>query len=382
MRVLMLSWRGPTHPNAGGAEVYTERVLRYLVDHGHEVTWYSSSHSGEMPRQFHGMNLKYGAAGLAVYPAGHLWLRRHHAEYDVIVDQMNVFGFAAPYAAGRTPYLAFIHQLADDVWDWECSPVVSAVGKRLERMVLRVYRNAPFATVSESTMSDVRSLGWQGPGHIVPVGLDLPPLRDKSEVPSIVFLGRFEAKAKRLDHALAAFRQVRAAIPTTEFWVIGRGLVPAWLTEGDGVRIYNNIPDEQRDDLLARAWCCVATSVREGWGRMVMESAAAGTPTVAYRVHGLRDTVHDGRTGFLVKQDPQRIAEAVLTLFSDQSHLRRFATAARDQAAALTWNREGKAFEDLLMTVSTLMLSIDGPATRSSTAFTPRGSRTPRGDYI
>jgi glycosyltransferase involved in cell wall biosynthesis len=332
--------------------VYTERVLRFLVSGGHDVTWYSATHRGEMPSEADGIHFVYGGAGLGVYPTGHVWLRHQHAHYDVVVDQINVFGFAAPMAMRGTPYVAFIHQLAGDVWDWECPPFVSAIGKRLERLGLRVYRDAAFATVSESTMSDLRAIGWRGPGRIVAVGLDTPPARDKSEAPSIVFLGRFEAKAKRLDHALAVYRHVRAVVPEAEFWVIGRGPVPSWLPSGDGVRVYNNISDEQRDELLARAWCCVATSVREGWGRMVMESAAAGTPAVAYRVHGLRDTVLDGRTGVLVPPDPQRAADAVIGLFRDPERLRRYASAARANAATMTWASEGCAFEDLLLQAS------------------------------
>ena len=41
---------------------------------------------------------------------------------------------------------------------------------------------------------------------------------------------------------------------------------------------------------MARAHVHVATSVREGWGLVVSEAAALGTPTVAYDVPGLRDS--------------------------------------------------------------------------------------------
>ena len=39
-------------------------------------------------------------------------------------------------------------------------------------------------------------------------------------------------------------------------------------------------------ELLARAWLMVLPSVREGWGIAVLEAAAQGTPTVAYRAAG------------------------------------------------------------------------------------------------
>jgi glycosyltransferase involved in cell wall biosynthesis len=41
-------------------------------------------------------------------------------------------------------------------------------------------------------------------------------------------------------------------------------------------------------------------SLREGLPNVVIEAAACGVPTVAWRVTGLPDTVVDGSTGFLV----------------------------------------------------------------------------------
>lgn len=45
---------------------------------------------------------------------------------------------------------------------------------------------------------------------------------------------------------------------------------------------------------------CVSPSLREGLPNVVIEAAACGVPTVAWRVTGLPDTVVDGSTGFLV----------------------------------------------------------------------------------
>ena len=38
MRICVLNWRDLAHPSSGGAEVYTEQVLRRWVAQGHEVT--------------------------------------------------------------------------------------------------------------------------------------------------------------------------------------------------------------------------------------------------------------------------------------------------------------------------------------------------------
>ena len=52
------------------------------------------------------------------------------------------------------------------------------------------------------------------------------------------------------------------------------------------------------------------TSQGEGWGLCVLEAAALGVPTVAYDVDGLRESVRDGETGWLVR-DGEQLADVV-----------------------------------------------------------------------
>ena len=60
------------------------------------------------------------------------------------------------------------------------------------------------------------------------------------------------------------------------------------------------VPEQAKADLLSSAWLTVAPSLAEGWGLTVLEANTLGTPAVAYDVPGLRDSVRDGRTGWLV----------------------------------------------------------------------------------
>lgn len=331
MRICMLSWRGCAHPNAGGAEAYTEMVLQGLRDRGHQVTWYvGDPGSGrKTAASDSGIRMVYGSAGMRVYWSGHYWAKKHAAEFDVIIDQLNTFGFVAPKVAPQV--VALIHQLALDVWDYECPPGVSHVGRLVEQQVLRQYRHTPFVTVSESTLADLHDHGWQGEGHIIPNVLpstiqrmDVP----KSVNPSLIFLGRLGSKAKRLDHAEDILMRVRKTVPTAELWVVGRGEAPNGLARTPGVKVYPTVDSRERDRLLASAWCLLATSVREGWGRMVMEAAAQGTPSIVYDVPGLRDAVLSGLTGLVVPPLIEAAAATVTKALGDPDGLSRMGQEA------------------------------------------------------
>ncbi|MCY0899938.1 MAG: glycosyltransferase family 4 protein [Firmicutes bacterium] len=331
MRICMLSWRGSTHPKAGGAETYTKMLLEGLQARGHEVLWYVGDPGPErrVSKTVGGVPLVYGAAGMRVYWSGHQWIRRHAAEFDIVVDQLNTFGFLAP--AVTKPVVALIHQLAMDVWDYECPPGISQAGRLIEQWVLRQYRHTPFVTVSPSTLTDLRAHGWNGPGAVIPNVLESVAPRvggTRAPNPTLVFLGRFASRAKRLDHAVAIFRRVRRTIPTAQLWVIGRGQPPRWLHREPGVTIYANVSAEERDALLASAWGLIATSVREGWGRMVMEAAAQGTPAVVYDVPGLRDAVVSEETGIIVPPKVDIAAAAILCLWRNPVLMQQLGEAA------------------------------------------------------
>jgi glycosyltransferase involved in cell wall biosynthesis len=66
------------------------------------------------------------------------------------------------------------------------------------------------------------------------------------------------------------------------------------------VSLPGKVTEQVKSDLLSRAWMTVAPSLGEGWGLTVLEGNTLGTPTLAYDVPGLQDTVRHGVTGWLV----------------------------------------------------------------------------------
>src|SRR6202012_1712530 len=77
------------------------------------------------------------------------------------------------------------------------------------------------------------------------------------------------------------------------------------------VSMPGKVTEQTKSDLLSRAWLTVAPSLGEGWGLTVLEANTLGTPTLAYDVPGLRDTVRHGETGWLVT--PGKAFGAALT---------------------------------------------------------------------
>ncbi len=342
----MLSWRGPAHPAAGGAEHYTSQVLRALAGRGHRVTWFCEGPAVELD----GVRVVAGGRFPGLLVAGRRFARRLRRDLDLVVDQINVTGFLTPVAF-PLPHLALIHQRTAEIWRHDRSWLRRRLGPALEPRILSPYRNTPFVTVSRTTLADLRAQGWRGPGYVAFNGVetgDTPGPR-KEPSPTLVFLARLGAPGKRLEDALAVHRRVSQEVPDLQLWVIGRGTPPRGVP--DGVRFFSGVDDALRDDLLARAWILIATSVREGWGRMVLEAAACGTPCAVYGTPGLAEAAQ-AVEGITTVAEPQALAAAVLGLLRAPDRLTRAGARARHLARGFSWERAADVWESALATTA------------------------------
>ena len=72
----------------------------------------------------------------------------------------------------------------------------------------------------------------------------------------------------------------------------------------------------------------------EPFGITPVEAMACGVPVIGARVGGIKYTVQDGRTGFLVEpRDPAGLAHRVAQLLSDPAIPRLFARRGRKRAS-------------------------------------------------
>jgi glycosyltransferase involved in cell wall biosynthesis len=349
VRILILNWKDLAHPAAGGAEVFTEEVARVLVDRGHVVTLHASRVEGRPEQEVvEGVEIVRAGGRLGVYRAARrFWSEHGRGSYDVVVDEINTRPFLTPRWVRGTPIVAFIHQLAREIWFYETPFPVAVLGRYvLEPLWLRAYRDIPALTVSESSAESLRRHhGWRDV-TVIPEGWTPHPVPavEKERDPTVVFLGRL-VSMKRPQHAVAAFRLLVERFPAARLWVIGDGPLAPGLRAGAPARV-KLLGRLGRDELLRRlaaAHVLVATSVREGWGLNVSEAAACGTPSIGYRVPGLADSVA-ASGGMLVDPTPEALGQALVEFFSDRLDL-----VPRPSTAP--WSRVAEAVEQRLKSV-------------------------------
>ncbi|MCC3778439.1 glycosyltransferase [Streptomyces sp. UNOB3_S3] len=315
--VVVCNWRDGRHPQAGGAELYCEEVARQLHDAGVRVTYLTSRPQGAARREDTGFGaVVRGGGRFTVYAFVLLWLLRHRRSIDAVIDSQNGIPFFTPLVLRRrTPVVLLIHHVHQGQFALWFPRPVAGLGRWLEgRGSGMVYGRRAVCAVSPSTRAEIRrGLAVRGPVHFAPAGLDTPPPptapRHRAPAPRVVCVGRLVTQ-KRVDRLVHAMPALRRELPGAELHIVGDGEAREGLTAlvdelgvGHCVVLHGRVSQEERDALVDSAWITATTSLAEGWGLSVMEAAAAGVPALAYDVPGLRDTVRDGVTGWLLGPD-------------------------------------------------------------------------------
>jgi glycosyltransferase involved in cell wall biosynthesis len=115
---------------------------------------------------------------------------------------------------------------------------------------------------------------------------------------------------------------------------------------GNHVKFLGRVSDAERTELLRGASLLWMTSVREGWGLVVTEAAAHGTPAVVFDVPGLRDSVRHEVTGLVVERNAEALARGSQIVLND---LETFAQAALADSRTYDWEKTAAAFERILL---------------------------------
>ncbi|GAA4697262.1 glycosyltransferase family 4 protein [Phytohabitans rumicis] len=355
--VLVVSWRDTQHPEGGGSERYVERIAEGLVARGHQVTIRCPRHDNAPDReQVDGVDFIRRGNKYTVHLYAMLAVLFSRA--DVVIDVQNGLPFFSRLFT-RATVVVVLHHLHRQQWYSWFGRRLGGVGWWIEsRLAPVVYRRCRYVTVSEHTRSELATLGVTPERvSVVPNGLDPVTVQTSRRAPEplLVAVSRLMPH-KRLEHAIDAVALLRDRWPGLRLEIVGRGPWLETLREhaaergvADHVLLHGWVDEQDKHEILARSWVHLCPSAKEGWGIVVMEAAARGVPTVAYRsAGGVCESVLDGRTGLLADDFGDFVA-GVERLLSEADLRARMDEAGRAHASNYEWKRSVDAFEEIIL---------------------------------
>nr|WP_184939261.1 glycosyltransferase family 4 protein [Planomonospora venezuelensis] len=363
VRVAVLNFREPRQSVAGGAEEYAWQVSRYLLAQGATVDFVTSREPGQAASErLDGIALHRMGNRYLVYLLVPLWLLFRRRSFDVVIDSMNGIPFFSPLVVRRrTPVICLVHHVHDRQFYAFFPAWLARIGCFVEGPVARLlYRRCTTVTVSESSRNDLRArLRWLAPIQVVPNGGSAarPVARQAADGdPAVVYLGRLVGH-KRVERVIALAADLRERRPGLHVHVVGRGPESEFLAAfaagsgvADRVHLHGFLSEPEKNAVLGSALLNVTASEFEGWGLTVIEAAAFGVPTVAYDVAGLRDSVRDGVTGWLVREGESLscTVDRAIGELADPVRRAEIQQACRSWAGEFTWGRTGATITGLI----------------------------------
>lgn len=259
----------------------------------------------------------------------------------------NVFGILPSRLAGTPVVIASIRDKA---------VYLTPMQKRVQRFVCRF---ADCVLVNAEDVKDWLTSEGYDPAKIVviPNGVELDRFSERPDpdrvrrelgiapgAPLVIVVSRL-TRQKGLEPFLEAAHTLAPRFPDARFVIVGYA-DPADRKYEDSLKALTaqlGLTDRviftglRRDvpALLAGATVSVMPSLNEALSNVLLESMAAGAPTVATRVGGTPEAIVDEATGVLVEPgDPSALAAAITRLLQDPALARRLGDAARKAIVA------------------------------------------------
>ena len=353
MNILLVNWQDRGNPHAGGAEIHLFEIFGRLAARGHRIRLVASGWRGSASRaMLEGIEVTRAGErnSFALHGRGAVRRALQAERPDVVIEDINKVPL---FLAGLTdlPLGVIIPHLFGATVFQEAPWPMAALVWLLERPIPAAYRRAGFHAISDSTRDDLVARGVpRDQITVIRPGIDANAFRPDPSVlrtvpPSFLYVGRLR-RYKGVDIAIRALAVAREQRPDIELDIAGTGADRPRLEQlanqlgvKGAVRFRGFVSEAEKLHLLRSTWANVFPSPKEGWGITNIEAAASGTPSLASDSPGLRDSVRDGETGFLVPHgDVNALAARMVELAGDQALVNRLGVGARRFAESLSWD--------------------------------------------
>jgi glycosyltransferase involved in cell wall biosynthesis len=333
----------------GGAERWYRNLAERLAADGHEVTYLTLRQwpRGSSP-EVEGVDVRSAGPRMSLYTssgrrrilpplvfgAGVLWHMLLRGRYDAVhtasFPYFSVLAAALARPLRRFRLVVDWHEVwSRDYWREYLGPA-GAAGWWVQALCARVRQRA--FCFSRLHAARLREIG--GPEATVLEGEYAGSLERPSPQPAepvVVFAAR-HIPEKRAPALVPAIEVARRSVPELRCEIYGDGPerpeVERRVTEaglGEVVELRGFAPADEVSAALHRALCMVLPSRREGYGLIVVEASAAGTPSVVVEGpdNGATELVEDGANGFVAPSaSAEDLADAIVRIHEAGPELR------------------------------------------------------------
>ena len=356
-------------PYVSGVTNYIALNKQALEADGHEVyvfTFGDLEYKDDEPRVIRN-------PGVPLADTGFYLSLRYKTQHKKLLQTMDVVHVHHPFLSGRLA-ISYCHSAHIPIiytnhtrFDLYAQARLPLMPEEVSHGLLQAYM-PDFCEQMDLVISPshgmekvLRQYGVESPIEVVPNGVDLERFHNAAPLPRsdfgftehdvlLVFVGRI-APEKNLEFLIQAFAGASQVIPNLYLLIAGGGQkehmnevtpLPSEYGVQDRVRFVGMIPYEKLPSYLAMCDVFVTASVSEVHPLSVIEAMGTGLPIMGIDSPGVGDSVTDGETGLLAKEDIASFTAKLTYLCLNKDLQKQFGMAARKASEQYSIERTTK----------------------------------------
>jgi len=372
MRILFLAFRDPSNPYVGGGDIYINELAKGCAKRGHSITILSSRFPGSEKEEFvEGVHVVRMGNGFTMFTKVFTYYFKHlRGKFDVVIEEImggpRIPFFACLYM--KEKLVGILQQRHKEIFRHQFSFPITSFLSFLERFLALLYRGKVVIVNSSRTEQDLREIGFlEDRMHIVYPGLpkwfftvantDFSTRRFR-----VICLTKIR-RYKLIDCAVRAMKNVCKAMPNCELVIAGRtnDVEPKYEEElrylvedlglSKNVSFRKDISETEKIELLRTCRALVLPSAIEGFGIVVIEANACGTPAiVSDRVP--KDAAIDGYNAIVFPcYDEKSLSTAISSLMLDEVMWTKMSMKAKHLAEKFAWDKSVDRFVEVIKNI-------------------------------
>ena len=360
-------------PYIGGVENYCRSLSEELVSLGHEVSVLCANEPSTRNETINKVQVKrLGYVGKIANTNVTLSLpfKLMHEDFDVIHAHLPT-----PWSADWSGIVSRIKN----------KPLVvtyhnDITGKGINKYIAGIY-NSTFLKFLLNRADKIIVTNKKYAGYspylkkyrekiiVIPPGVDLNKYRSTGKPKNkntLFFLGILDEyhEYKGLDDLLKGILYVKKEIPGIKLIIGGEGrLKDKYIAKAKELGIQDNvefagfIPEEEKAGYYSQAEAFILPSTskeQEGFGMVLLEAMACGTPVIASEVVGLADEIRENRAGLIVApKNPEKLSETITFLLRDENLKKQTTLNAKKLIEEnYSWKKTAKKTEETYKTLA------------------------------